>query len=470
VGLRRLVWYLLIFSLSLTDLFFFPLTLHNAGQPSTFLVIILWFLVVMGWMLSRQIDIPRDYVSKSFYWFVLWMILSIALSYRLPYQYYRGDLAWDKSVRQVLHFFVSGSVFLLPLIMVRTRREFGKAMNVYLSAFFLTVGYGILEYVNHYLHLGVGTSIMEALHYSSWYSYSVEQTVLFRSSFGDIPRLRLLAFEPSMAANYLICMIPFFFANVLIRRSSKNWVILGTSLLLLLLTFSLGGTMSLVAEGIVFLLLVRKTSVRGRIIALAALLIACAMAFAPTSQMIEALILRATTADVSVEARSLEAEVAWNTYRMHPVVGVGIGNSPFYIPQAMPTWALTPWNRRRISPYIPGYSMSGNNMFLRMGAELGTVGLFLFLLWHWRMWRCLWDVYRSTIASDDSYITAAFIATLAGILVGYLGNSGFDKKYWFFLFGMGTTWVRILTEERVLLRQMAARRREPERVSAGAAS
>ena len=448
MNVQRSTWYLLIFLLPFTDFYLFPNVLHNAGQISSFAVILLWLIVALGWLLARHIDIPRDYATKAFYAFFVWMVLSVALSYRLPYEYYRGDMAWDKSIRQVIHFAISASLFLFPLILVRTRKEFVTSMNMYLWAFYITLTYGLVEIAQYYLHLDAGASIMEGAHLNSWYDISVGQAVLLPTPLGDLKRLRLLSFEPSMAANYLICVIPFLIANLLIRRNSKNWFVLLLSLVLLLLTFSLGGTMALIAEGIVFLLLVRKTSVKARILAVVTLAIACTLTFPPSQRLLEAVVTRASSQDTSVQARSLEAEIAWNTYLMHPVVGVGIGNAPFYIPQAIPTSAMSPYNRKRTNPYIQGFAMSSNNMYLRIGSELGTLGLILFLLWHWRIWKVLRQTYRLSTAPDEGYVAAAFVAILVGTLVSYMGNSGFDKKYWFFLFGMGVAWARILIQER----------------------
>jgi O-antigen ligase len=106
----------------------------------------------------------------------------------------------------------------------------------------------------------------------------------------------------------------------------------------------------------------------------------------------------------SAGARAAYAWSALATYGEHPWLGVGPGASGLYMYSHLPDWALTtvPEIARQLSPDSALYP-NPKNLFVRLLAETGLIGFFLFLAFQafllgdalaaWRqpnaVWRCL---------------------------------------------------------------------------------
>ncbi len=79
-------------------------------------------------------------------------------------------------------------------------------------------------------------------------------------------------------------------------------------------------------------------------------------------------------------ARGAYAAGAFGAFEEHPLSGVGLGASGFYIYSHLPDWALTfvPEIARQLDPSSNLYPNS-KNLYMRLLAETGLIGLILFL-------------------------------------------------------------------------------------------
>jgi O-antigen ligase len=82
----------------------------------------------------------------------------------------------------------------------------------------------------------------------------------------------------------------------------------------------------------------------------------------------------------SAGARAAYTAGAMGAYEQSPVTGVGLGASGFYIYDSLPDWALTtvPEIARQLSPENRLYP-NPKNMYVRLLAETGLIGLFCFI-------------------------------------------------------------------------------------------
>jgi O-antigen ligase len=82
----------------------------------------------------------------------------------------------------------------------------------------------------------------------------------------------------------------------------------------------------------------------------------------------------------SAGARAAYTFGALGAYEESPLIGVGLGASGFYIYDHLPDWALTtvPEIARQLNPEIRLYP-NPKNMYVRLLAETGLFGLFVFI-------------------------------------------------------------------------------------------
>jgi O-antigen ligase len=85
--------------------------------------------------------------------------------------------------------------------------------------------------------------------------------------------------------------------------------------------------------------------------------------------------------DINAGARSAYAAGALSAYEEHPLTGVGLGASGFYIYENVPDWALTtvPEIAKQLDPTNKLYP-NPKNMYARLLAETGLIGFVLYMV------------------------------------------------------------------------------------------
>ncbi|HEY6075146.1 MAG TPA: O-antigen ligase family protein, partial [Anaerolineales bacterium] len=223
-------------------------------------------------------------------------------------------------------------------------------------------------------------------------------------------RVSGLAYEPAWLAGQLATVyLPVLFAAVMtgVRLTSRRWlepVLLAICALLLLATYSRGGLLiAAIAAVLTFLLLgkdlLRRAWVwffggfrRGwlvRFSMIAAVLLVLAGAFLFLGQKnyfrrlwdLSAGSFTEYLVNINAGARSAYAEGALAAFEHHPALGVGLGASGFWIYDNLPEWALTtvPEIARQLDPGSRLYP-NPKNLYVRLLAETGLVGLALFCI------------------------------------------------------------------------------------------
>ncbi|MFA5156294.1 MAG: O-antigen ligase family protein [Candidatus Omnitrophota bacterium] len=126
----------------------------------------------------------------------------------------------------------------------------------------------------------------------------------------------------------------------------------------------------------------------------------------------------------STTRRYYLSQAAWRIFLAHPLFGIGVGN--YY------------YENRNYAPVYPGRA---HNMYLEMMAELGTIGIFLFLGIIFYTFRGLNRIIKSK--SDLGGYAKGFYLGLVGFLIaGIFLHAQQDRILWFFIF-MSTALERI---------------------------
>ncbi len=312
----------------------------------------------------------------------------------------RGQIYSGRAIRALATLFIGIAFFISAVWMNKDEGDFRFTVRWLFAGLCLDLAWSGLQAVTFYTHL------LNKEMVTHWQlAFSMRELV--RTN-----RISGLAYEPAWLAGQLATtFIPFLFAAVLtnFRISRFKWlepVLLALSLLVVLATYSRGGLLTTVAAaGLTFLFfgrdLIRSTwtwffnGFRGRLFdvlfrvgMVVAVLGVFAGAFFFLSQKnffrrlweTDAQTLSEYMVDINAGARGAYSAGALAAFDEHPLTGVGLGASGFYIYQNLPDWALTtvPEIAKQMNPENRLYP-NPKNLYVRLLAETGLFGFFLFL-------------------------------------------------------------------------------------------
>jgi O-antigen ligase len=148
--------------------------------------------------------------------------------------------------------------------------------------------------------------------------------------------------------------------------------------------------------------------------------------------------------DINAAARGAYAIGALAAFEEHPLTGVGLGASGFYIYQNLPDWTLTTVSEiaRQLDPTNQLYP-NPKNIYVRLLAETGLIGFILFLVFQLGVLGDALNAFRGTgllrmlgiaglfawLAINLYNFTQDSLATpniwlIPGILAGIMRDSG----------------------------------------------
>jgi O-antigen ligase len=134
-----------------------------------------------------------------------------------------------------------------------------------------------------------------------------------------------------------------------------------------------------------------------------------------------------TADDVSTTSRLalLGAQVAMFVH--NPFFGVGLGQFGFHAVPLLPAWA---WDSYEIVDWFEklGELPPSFNVFGRLGAELGLVGLAIWYgCWGWALARVVQAAPQLPARSPLLYLNAALFANAVSLTLGGIGNDAFRR-------------------------------------------
>lgn len=434
----RIVWYLLILSLPFT----FSIDqqrLKQGGEISSVLVIVLLVLYLARCLYRGNFGLSRDRATKYFALFLVAALVSIIRSVDTPFSEFGGERAWIKPAKQLMQLGLAAPIYFWVPYFVRNRQDLNRTLRAYLGALLMVLALGLVEFWAYFRRSPLLMDFIDAFHTSSggkdW----------------NQMRLFLAATEPSMAANYLLSVLPLvIFGAFRLRTRLRAWVLSAGTLMVFILTFSLSGYLAFLFAISTGLLFVRRRGTKlilGGVTVLAILLL-----FAPTRLYLTWMYDRfaSRSEDTSISGRMADAELGWNTFLANPVLGVGIGNQPFYIPLYYPNAAFTNgYNYQAFkSAYQDASMVSQTNMVIRILAETGLAGAILFILWHFELFRTGWWCFQNSANEKDRTLSFAILLATVSLMFEYCAMSSFHTHYIFFIFGLLPAWRNVLQTEK----------------------
>jgi O-antigen ligase len=435
-AVTEMFWGLLVFSLPFNDIQF-PKAARGFGQPSTYLALVLCVFVLLRTL--REKESLRFLKNKAFlFMFLFWVVAGISIYQSLqapvsPWLEYSDPLL--VSVGQFAQLSVCLSVAVLTCYFVRGWRDFRFAMALYFAGWIGSVLVQALDFVAYFRP---NSTLLQAA------NEFIHNTPLWQFE-GPFPRLRLAGSEGSWASDYLICLIPFFVLGSYYWRS-RRWNIVNASaaLIVLFATMSFGGLAVFLGQAALMAMILGRRAVKFLALAgaaplLLALVISPAYVSVVWDRTVESYTYGAESGDFSVRMRMALVESAWNAFQEHPWLGVGIGESPFYVPGDWPTWAARDpsinWTLRTPANLC--------NLHLQILSETGLVGSALFVALLVTMVGGTFKAYRRATEPWKRSVYAGVLVALLGQIAHYSSMNRFFLHYWFFIWGLAICTVRL---------------------------
>jgi len=397
----RLMWGAALFALPVTSFRWFPLLSDGTlVRPLAMypLMILLPVLLLLGWRRKIKLGWPGAFVALGA--FVLFAFAATGFGLLIDPLPLRGQIYSGRAVRALGTLIIGLAFYLCAVWMNKNTEDLRFSMRWILAGLCLDLAWSGLQAVTFY------TGLLEKETVTHWQlAFSMRELV--RSN-----RISGLAYEPAWLAGQMATIfLPFLFASVLtgFRLTRFKWVepvLLGTSLLVLLATYSRGGLLTAVgAMGLTIHFLGRGsvraawgwflTGFRGRppsrllrtgiLLGLAGILAGSFLFLGQRDYFrrlweIDAESLSEYIIDINAGARGAYTAGALAAYEQYPWAGVGLGASGFFIYQNLPDWALTtvPEIARQLSPESRLYP-NPKNLYVRLLAETGVIGFILFL-------------------------------------------------------------------------------------------
>lgn len=398
--INRFLWAAALFTLPVTSFRFFPF-LGDATyvRPLSLYPIAFLLPLLVIQLLRGRISLPRAGALTPLTAFVLFTLAATCLGALLDPLPLRGQEYFGRVIRAWATLIIGLSFFIAAVWMNRDEDDLRFSVKWLLAGFAIDILWSGVQALAFY------TPLLEKVTVTHWQrAFSMRELV-------KTNRISGMAYEPAWLAGQIATIyLPWLFASLLtgIRVTRFKWlemILLGFSLLLLLATYSRGGLLSVVLAFVLTFLIAGRRElaaawnwftagfhqagsllVRLGVAAMVAGALAAAVFFLGQKGYIARLFnTKAESIEEFVIANSAGARAAytfgaWGAYEESPVTGVGLGASGFYIYRHLPDWALTtvPDIARQLSPENRLYP-NPKNMYLRLLAETGLIGFFIFV-------------------------------------------------------------------------------------------
>lgn len=411
--ITRFLWGAALFTLPVTSFRYFPFLGDStyvrplALYPIGLLLVILIIQVVRG-----EASWPRVGTLTPLLAFTLLALAATGLGMLLDPLPMRGHEYFGRTVRAWATLVIGLSFFLAAVWMNRSEDQLRFSIRWLLAGFVMTLLWSSIQALAFY------TLLLEKETVTHWQlAFSMRELV--RTN-----RISGMAYEPAWLAGQIgTVYLPWLFASLLTRLhvTRFKWlevILLGFAALLLLGTFSRGGLLTALGAAVLTFLLVGRAELRaawdwfasgfqgggnwllrvGVIVLFVGALTGSALFLGQRGYITRLFSTRAESVEEFIIENSAGARAAYNTgalgvYEKSPFLGVGLGASGFYIYDHLPDWSLTtvPEIARQLNPESRLYP-NPKNMYIRLLAETGLIGLFVFIAF---LFSVLGDALRS---------------------------------------------------------------------------
>lgn len=397
--LVRILWAAVLVTLPVTSFRYFPSGEGTYVRPLSFYPLALLMLLLLVQLIRRKTTFPWAGTWTPLAAMILVTVAATMAGVLIAPPALRGEDVIGRELRAWVTLVMGVMFFAAAAWMNRNAEDLRFSLRWLFAGFILDILWSGLQGATFYVHIFPKPLVTQ------WQrAFSMRE--LIRTN-----RISGLAYEPSWLAGQISTVyLPWLFAWLLTRERMTRFkwlepVLLVCAVLLLLATFSRGGLLTVGATTVLTFLLAGRGQMRaawkwfasgfrrgvevvwrlGVIVAVVAAATGAVLFLAQKGYIARLWNTRAETlADFLIQnsagSRAAYIVGAFSAYEEHPWTGVGLGASGFYIYSHLPDWALTtvPDIARQLSPDNNLYP-NPKNLYVRLLAETGLVGFFLFL-------------------------------------------------------------------------------------------
>jgi O-antigen ligase len=399
-SLERFLWGAALFTLPVTSFRYFPgMGEGTFVRPLAFYPIALLSLVLLLQLWRGKSSVPRTGVWIPLVVLVCFLLAASSYGALLDPLPLRGQDYFGRVLRAWVTVLIGLSFFITAVWMNRNEEDLRFTLRWLLAGFVMDVLWSGVQALAFY------TPLLDKVTVTHWQrAFSMRELV--RSN-----RVSGMAYEPAWLAGQIgTIYLPWLVAAVLtrIRVTRFKWyeaILFGFALLLLLATYSRGGLLTVLAALALTLLFAGRAEIRaawkwfvvgfqrgrdlvlrlGIILLVLGMLAGAGLFLGQKGYITRMFNSNAESLEEFIIENSAGARAAYNfgalgAYEESPWLGVGLGASGFYIYDHLPDWAMTtvPEIARQLSPENRLYP-NPKNMYLRLLAETGLIGFFLFI-------------------------------------------------------------------------------------------
>ena len=425
----RVLWGAALLTLPVTSFRYFPLLGDNTYvRPLALYPIALLLPLLALQFMQKKESLPSAGTLIPLLAFLLVALAATGVGLLIDPLPMRGFEYLGRVFRAWVTLVIGLSFFLAAVWMNRTEEDLRFSIRWLLAGFVLDILWSGVQALAFY------TPLLKKVTVTHWQrAFSMRELV-------KTNRVSGMAYEPAWLAGQIATVyLPWLLASLLtrVRVTRFKWlevILLGFAVLLLLATFSRGGLLTGAGAFLLTLLFVGRTQLGatwawfaagfqsggnwflrlGVILVLVASLAGAGLFLSQKGYITRLFNTRADSLEDFIIENSAGARGAYNfgalgAYDESPIMGVGLGASGFYIYDHLPDWSLTtvPEIARQLSPETRLYP-NPKNMYVRLLAETGLVGFFIFVAF-------LFSVLGDALRALQSKTTVGEYLAVAGI-------------------------------------------------------
>ncbi len=417
-----------------------------SADSSPIFFLIAFALMGVSFLMGEKIYVPfKSSISLLIIVFsgVLFLSTLINIDHVLDY-YFKHTSGLNRFIRQLASFIISAYIFLLLFCNVTnnigTREAFLKIRKTMFLSLIIVFTAGAIEFSVIVLHINALTPILHLFDYLPFVEMNPDY---------NLQRVKSICFESPILAIYLITIIGFMFSYIF---TSKYKVIKfipfiavlflaivsksRTALVVIFIQILLGFIFSYL-NYYKFRIFTKRLLIGGTILSIIALIFFHNAIFTKIESRLNSLDfskLKYNPENNSISNKTrIGMQVAmFEVFKDHPLLGVGWGQQAFESRFEYPNWATKDnyefdfyYENVDISSFPPGF-----NMYMRILAELGIIGLLIFGIFLLSIYIELYNIYINPKVA--AYLSIALLISISGFIINWLQIDTFRMYgFWF---------------------------------------